>query len=672
MSVNRRRQEIRKILQTTLEAAPVTIEQLSTLVHASPRTIRYDLEPVAEELQQNGLRLCRQARKGIWLEPLSAVPATSSGSSGCYIMSPEERIAAIIVLLLDHELSSIDELADTLAVSRNTLLTDLKQVQKVLQKRHLCYESKRGRGIWIDGAEQDIRDMIVHIFAKDSYDFRLFEERQDKMQGRRHLFYGYMRGLPVKNVAEIFLDQLHRSDVNASGEAVNRMVLALLVQLKRLRQGKDMQRQDSSVHFVSDEGESLKGLAKDIASSLCGFQDKFHDEAEISYITKELLHSRIYRFREDSQKGDLHLQALQLAKQFIEYAQTWLGDIYLDDHELLYNLAMHLQPALERAQGGIVLTNPLLPQIRTQYQDLFDVALRAAAHIGQHMGIKLSDDEVGYLTIHLGAAVERHKMQKVRHLSVLLVCGNGIGTANLLAMTLRRHVPYLDVQQVLSAYELEEDALKDVDLVISTAPLDIPGKAVLRVSPILTDNEIALIEGQLRSFYHQKIRADKIQKTIAMPQQGLCDYLTVGRICFLPEVDDWQMAIRKAGALLQADGSVTAGYVEAMIRCVQELGPYIIVIPNVAMPHARAADGARRVAVSYVRLGKPVYFERENEKLPVDMIFSFSTIDEKAHLKLMDDLWHLFSDEQGMACLRRCQTAVEVIDFLQKWQKSGF
>ena len=52
-------------------------------------------------------------------------------------------------------------------------------------------------------------------------------------------------------------------------------------------------------------------------------------------------------------------------------------------------------------------------------------------------------------------------------------------------------------------------------------------------------------------------------------------------------VDDWQEAIRAAGRLLIQDRAAEPRFVEAMIQVAKDLGPYIVVAPGIALPHAR-------------------------------------------------------------------------------------
>lgn len=70
-------------------------------------------------------------------------------------------------------------------------------------------------------------------------------------------------------------------------------------------------------------------------------------------------------------------------------------------------------------------------------------------------------------------------------------------------------------------------------------------------------------------------------------------------------VSDWQQAVREAGRLLVNAGAVEPRYVEAMIQMVREMGPYIVIAPGVALPHARPEDGVKKAYMSLVTLSPP-------------------------------------------------------------------
>ena len=208
---------------------------------------------------------------------------------------------------------------------------------------------------------------------------------------------------------------------------------------------------------------------------------------------------------------------------------------------------MHLQPAIERAQCGISFSNPLLQDIRINYKELFSICTNAAKRITTDTGISFSQDEIGYLTVHIGAAVERRKQHKSKKLDVLLVCGNGIGMANLLELTLQNHLSYINIVRKLSFYQLSDSSMENIDLIISTMDLHLPNKAVLKISPILSESEIKVLENQIQYVYKKKYQNGLTELMDSHRPQRLWEMLSSSAVKLGAMPEDWQEAVYMAG-----------------------------------------------------------------------------------------------------------------------------
>ena len=122
---------------------------------------------------------------------------------------------------------------------------------------------------------------------------------------------------------------------------------------------------------------------------------------------------------------------------------------------------------------------------------------------------------------------------------------------------------------------------------------------------------------------------------------SLSELLPAERIKFGVKVDNWQEAVRAAGQLLLDTGAVTPGYIDAMIKVAEELGPYIAIAPGIALPHAATESGAKQTALSLVKLAEPINFGNVDND-PVRLVFGLSAIDNKAHIVAMQALAEVF------------------------------
>ena len=127
----------------------------------------------------------------------------------------------------------------------------------------------------------------------------------------------------------------------------------------------------------------------------------------------------------------------------------------------------------------------------------------------------------------------------------------------------------------------------------------------------------------------------------------LATWLNNEKIQYVESVADWKEAIQIAGLPLLNEGAISQSYIEAIIRLKEEIGPYFVIAPRIAMPHARPEEGARALGLSVVKLAKAVVFNAD-ENDPVDTLFMFAAPDSNSHIEMISQLAELLSDESEM------------------------
>jgi ascorbate PTS system EIIA or EIIAB component len=128
--------------------------------------------------------------------------------------------------------------------------------------------------------------------------------------------------------------------------------------------------------------------------------------------------------------------------------------------------------------------------------------------------------------------------------------------------------------------------------------------------------------------------------------------------------DDWKDAVRKAVALLEQAGAVESRYFDSIIDVTTQHGPYYVIAPGIAMPHARPEDGVLETGFSLVTLASPVEFGNE-ENDPVDVVLCLSA-KSKGDLNehVIVEAMTLFESEPMMARLRASGTDTELMKVL--------
>lgn len=87
---------------------------------------------------------------------------------------------------------------------------------------------------------------------------------------------------------------------------------------------------------------------------------------------------------------------------------------------LLLTLADHISTSIEREKRGVVLENSLLPDIRHLYKNEFRLAKSAAEIIAKETGVNVSDDEVGFIALHIVNATEEETTSNLSRISKIV------------------------------------------------------------------------------------------------------------------------------------------------------------------------------------------------------------------------------------------------------------
>ncbi|WP_318767573.1 PTS sugar transporter subunit IIA [Lactiplantibacillus carotarum] len=102
---------------------------------------------------------------------------------------------------------------------------------------------------------------------------------------------------------------------------------------------------------------------------------------------------------------------------------------------------------------------------------------------------------------------------------------------------------------------------------------------------------------------------------------------------------DWRDALRQSGQKLIEHQYILPGYLDEIILNVEKNGPYIVIVPGVAMPHALAeSENVLGTAISFTKFPEPVVFDETNPDSQAQLFFTLAAKEPEQHLKNISDL----------------------------------
>lgn len=122
------------------------------------------------------------------------------------------------------------------------------------------------------------------------------------------------------------------------------------------------------------------------------------------------------------------------------------------------------------------------------------------------------------------------------------------------------------------------------------------------------------------------------------------DMLSKSNVQILDKVLNWEDSIIKSVQPLVDGGFVTDDYPKAIIEATREIGPYYILSPYIALPHARPENGVIDKQLSVLLIREGVNFE--NRTQPVKLLIVLAATDSSSHLKALQELSELLMNEE--------------------------
>ena len=611
ITLNERQNSILKYLYNKKDYT--TINEISKEFKVSVRTIRYDLDNIEYMLKDNDkISLVRTPRYGIKLEFKGKRDIlTFSSIFDCVeINSPEDRVIFIAINLLIGN-SKVEELANMLSISKNTVVSDLKKAKEILNNLRINVISKAYVGTCIEGDEEDVRYAFINLYYKISNadNYKLLKMIIDD--------FDY-----VKNDIE---ERIHKVENKLSLEysdtSFKELIIIIMYCFMRMGEYSNFNYSEEYIHEKEQEEE--------FEAIQYAFADKTEDKKEICYLMKWFKSAKVMSFIND--KSDVKMDGNKyLAMRIIEDMEKYTGIDYSNDFDFVNSVVMHFSVAMYRMQNNFKIENPLKEDIKMRLGIIYQITEDVMKKYESEIGVEFPDDEVSYMAMHFGAAFER-KTQEIFDTKALIVCNSGLATAGLLSARMEVMLPQIQVEGVCRLNNLEDELKnKDVDIIISTVPIRNTDIEYVEVNPMLNIDDVLKLKKLAFNNVYEKSSEYLVSKYKGDKVSSVAEIIKKSNAAFLYDADNWRDAIAEASKPLIKSGDIKEEYVDDMIKAIEDLGTYMVFIPEIAFVHASNKNVVNN-AVSMLTLKNEIYFG-DNSEVRIKSIVVLANKDENKNL----------------------------------------
>jgi PTS system ascorbate-specific IIA component len=128
---------------------------------------------------------------------------------------------------------------------------------------------------------------------------------------------------------------------------------------------------------------------------------------------------------------------------------------------------------------------------------------------------------------------------------------------------------------------------------------------------------------------------------------------------------DWRESIAASGSLLSESGYITSDYISLTIKSVEELGPYVVLMPGLALAHARPDESVIKTGISLITLREPVCFDCEND--PVSVVLTLACKDAESHLEMLGILAGILANPDSMASIIEAESEEVIYKLINQY-----
>jgi|GEM_PF-631192 len=589
------------ILNNLIEKGPLTVKGLSQQIDVSERTVLREISAINLWLKQYRLRISESSGQliiGGSQRDICKIKEFLAGVPLLWMLTQEQRQVLITAqLLLAKEPIKSAYFSCQFNVVEGTVIFYLDKIEDWLEKRNLKLVRRRGYGLEIIGSDWKKRNAFTELL----YNYKsisellsyLYEDNNDySLKAFFDVTFGEKLISKVKAILKkLFPDntKLKARDVDYFGTFVH-ILLAVL----RTQSGMPIKLPD----YIINETLALNELSfvKEMRRILEENEIKLPD-SELAYLAIHLTGDNgIYT--DDRLAGELGFDIEDTIHEIIYLTGKKLNTAIECDSQLAAGLKQHINPALYRLTMGLEVRNPIIDEIKEYYRELFDAVDYACRLVFSKYNLIIPANEVGYVTMHIGAAIERQQ-GSISRLRALIICPNGISTAKILLGKLKNCFPELDQIDVCSIREMDEKLSDGYDIVLSTVKVNRRTDSEITViSPFLPDKDIdrvsSLVKAKVRYEGGQRnmgLAAIELQPSETEEDFNAADNLLQGFRLIRIDSDSIETAIGDiVNELFESNLIKERGRIGSQIRKREEKGSVVIPNSHIALIHIRTED----------------------------------------------------------------------------------
>ncbi|WP_461206520.1 BglG family transcription antiterminator [Clostridium sp. DL1XJH146] len=665
---------VKRIIEILCDAdGSITVKSISNKLSVSSRTILREIEDVEKWILSNGLVLNKKPRVGLSIEGTIDEKAELKNllnfESVEKVFLPKERQSLILnELLQQNEPVKLFYFTTMFKVSEGTISNDLDKVEKKLKSYDLQLIRKPGLGVFVKGSENAFRKAMIALLYEYLDKKQILEiinekvtinntkDNESYLNQTRNRLLKLIDKETILKLEQIVSEAENNIEYKLADSSYVGLLVHLALAIKRIKNNENITMQKEVLDELKLSEEYI--ISESITDRISKAFEIDIPESEIGYVTMHLKGSKI---RDVAQrKDDLtigNFQLIKMANKIIKIAEKETGYSLKNNKNLLLGLVTHLQPTITRLKMDMEIRNPLLHSIKEKYLEYFEISKKSVSFLEDYFKKEIPESEIGFITMHLGAAIEKAKTISKKKYNVLVSCTSGIGSSKMLATRLDQEFKNIKIVDVVSTIEIDELFIRqnDIDFIISTVDFSNCCIPVIVVTPLLVEKDIEKINDYIFSLgiildddKKDNVKVNTVSKnyefgkvtlrdkafSLMIYSKSIVEIIDNYFYAELKNIDNIEALISEI-SLLVCKNKDKAQSIEKDILKREKSGSTILRDKGLILIHCKT-DGLENLKLGVVRLERPI--TRKNEEIKIALIMLAPNKADKEVLEVISEI----------------------------------
>ncbi|MEH7314575.1 hypothetical protein COJ92_28370 [Priestia megaterium] len=457
--------------------------ELASLFNVTTRTIRNDIREINESYLEKVVIVGNNQKGYKLVGDLSNIHQNEDDY--------EERAFHIIkTLLSETDFITYDELAKKLYFSTQTIRKDVQKLFQIIkaEKRNIEMEAIIFQGIRLKGSEVEKRLLLKKLVTTNCL------KRMSLDEALQYYFDDWFSQSSIQLVCSCIEEEVTKYNLLLSSQELFSICVNIIISLKRV--GLNQKISEKDMRLDNTSFEELK-IAKLILTRLVREMNVQFDEYEYQYLCYLLIVLQILPKKNEIIEQENSDEIKEKVKSVIEKVWVRYGFSNRKNEKLFNGLLVHITKSLYPLKYYFPVENPFISQIKSEYMNAYNIAVVLAKELQFCLNIKIPENEIGYLTLHIMNIIENSQETRKR---IAIIYGKNPLVGKLLERKINLYFPNIKIDGLFANYEIHL-LPEGIETIVTTSEIfdeqHLNVKNCIRVSEMITNEDMKTISIQL-------------------------------------------------------------------------------------------------------------------------------------------------------------------------------